>query len=454
MTEDEGLKRVLGPFGATAVVVGGIIGVGIFFTPRQVMAIGGSSTIALLAWVAGGLIALAGALTFAEIGRVFHRTGGQYAILRKAWSPLVGFLYVICNATAIQTGAIAVIALVCVDHLATAVNGAPLSGDWTMGLSISLIGLVAAANMLGARWGAGIQNFTVVTRVLTLLLIGGLAFFAPEAPPLQEVAPLISKENPLFALFSALVPVLFAFGGWQQGLWLGGEVKDPERQVPRAILRGVLLVVAVYLCVNVAYLRLLGADHMAGQRTPLAEAAVVRVLPVAFGRVVAFLVALSAFGVLNAQLFAGPRLLLGLARDGRFFAPAARVHKTFGTPVVAIAILMSISCLLLLLVGVEHVGAILSGVVLVDGVFFMLTAAAIFRLKDLFPRIGSRLTIASRSVVPLVFLLGEGLVILGALLSEEGEYRQSAHIGLLWILGSMVIYGLFFSRRSPNEEPR
>jgi APA family basic amino acid/polyamine antiporter len=320
-----------------------------------------------------------------------------------------------------------------------------------LALAVLLIVLIAGANICGARLGACIQNVTVLSRVSTLLGITVLACFAPLAPPEELVPPLMVSDAPVLALLSALAPVLFAFGGWQQMLWLGGEVREPARQVPKAIIRGVLIVAALYLLVNLAYLKLLGAEHMAGQATPLAQEAVVRVLPAAFGRVVALAVALSAFGVLNAQLLGGPRLLLGLARDGRFFGPVGRVHPKFGTPVAAIVLLAAIAILLLLVVGTERADSILNGVVLIDALFFMLTAAALFRLKIEVHMDHSWMALLRLRFIPCIFILGEALVLVGALVSKNDAYRDAAFVGIGWIFGAFCLYAIFFLRRSDES---
>jgi APA family basic amino acid/polyamine antiporter len=203
--------------------------------------------------------------------------------------------------------------------------------------------------------------------------------------------------------------------------------------------------------VNLAYLKLLGAEHMAGQATPLAQEAVVRVLPAAFGRVVALAVALSAFGVLNAQLLGGPRLLLGLARDGRFFGPVGRVHPKFGTPVAAIVLLAAIAILLLLVVGTERADSILNGVVLIDALFFMLTAAALFRLKIEVHMDHSWMALLRLRFIPCIFILGEALVLIGALVSKNDAYRDAAFVGIGWIFGAFCLYAIFFLRRSDES---
>lgn len=451
-----GLKRVLGPIDATCIVVGAIIGVGIFFTPSQVAEIAGSGRVALLAWAVGGAIALAGALTFAELGGLYPRTGGQYEILRDAYGPLPGFLYVFCNATAIQAGAIAIIAMVCSKHLAGAL-GKEITGTVHL-ISISSILIVGLtmANAAGVRWGARIQNLTVLAKVATLLVVTLLAASAePAAFETAAEATEGGAESPglVRLIFMALVPAFFAFGGWQHALWIAGEVRQPRRNVPLSIVGGVIVVVIAYLLVNWAYLRLLGYEGVTGS-TSLAADAVARVWPGTGRQIVAAAVAISAFGVLNAQLLAGPRLIHGMALDGRFFSLFARVSARFGTPLPAILLLGSTSIALLVaaLAAKEQqaLGLLLTGVVFIDGVFFAMTGCALIILRRKRPDADRPVRVPGYPFVPLLFVLGEVGIVLGAYL--EPEARKAAIIGAVWIVVAAVFFFAFFRDGSRRKE--
>lgn len=426
---------------ATAVVIGAIVGVGIFFTPSRVAELAGSGSLALWTWALGGLIALLGALTFAELGAMVPRAGGQYELLRDAYGPATGFVYVVCNATATQAGAIGVIALVCVDNLAVALTGATLEPVATLGCAIGLTVGVALANAAALRWGARIQNFTVLVKLATLLCVAAVALLgAPEA---REVAELEAapRLHPLAAVAAALVPTLFAFGGWQQVLWIGGEVEQPERNLPISILGGVLTVIAVYLLANWAYLALLGHAGVAQSDTLAADA-----VAVVFGgpgrRAIAIAVAVSALGVLNAQLLTGPRLLFALARDGRLWPLLGRVHEGRGTPVPAIATLAGTAIVLLVCAGQDGIDRLLTGVVLIDGFFFSLTGLASLVLARRMPRAQRPVRMPGFPVVPLLFGLTELAVVVGAWL--DPEVRGAAAIGAAWIAAALLLYWLRF----------
>lgn len=439
--------RTLGLFSTACVVIGAIIGVGIFFNPGKVAALVPSASWALIAWTLAGLLALCGALAFAELGRRNHGQGAQYQILRDAFGPFAGFLFVFCNATAVQAGAIAVIAIICAENIAAVVlpAGQTLGAGASLGLSIALIVAVTLTNAAGVRWGSALQNATVIAKIAALLAIGALALLVSR-PVTPDPAPPTTALSPLRGVLAALVPAFFAYGGWQHALWISGEVKEPRRTLPLAILLGTAIVVFVYLSANAAYLSLLGHAGVAGSRT-LASDAVAAALPdrsAIARRAVAAAVAISAFGVLNAQLLSGPRLLAGMAADGRFFRAFAARTPTSGTPLAAILLLTGCALLLLLAFG-KDADRLITGVVVVDGVFFALTALAIFIL----PADGRPLPLARPAAA--LFILGELALLTGSTL-DPGTYK-AAYYGAAWIAAAAVLYIAVFNTHSQANSP-
>ncbi len=435
--------RVLGGVDAFSVVVGAIVGVGIFFTPSRVAQIVGSGELALLAWALAGAIVLCGALTCAELGGLYHGSGAHYTILRDAYGPLPAFLYVFCNATAIQAGAVAIIAIVCAVNLGIAAGDGPPQGAWLFVIAGTIIAGLTAANVAGVRVGSGIQNVTMLAKVLTLLAVTALA--ALSAPRAEVAVAVPAGSGVVASVLSALVPAFFTFGGWQQALWIAGEVREPRRTVPRALVSGVLVVIVVYLLANWAYLRLLGAHGVAGSQALAADAVAV-VWPSVGRRAVAAAVAVSAFGVLNAQLLTGPRLVHGMARDGRFF-PVFGVLGRTGTPVAAIVLIGGMSLVVLLGAGPQgEIGRLLNGVVFIDGVFFVLTGAALFVLRRKRPDADRPVRVPGYPLVPLVFVIGEVGVVAGSYL--DAEVRGAMLIGLAWIAAGAVLYAVRFREGS------
>lgn len=461
--------RVLGGFDATCIVVGAIIGVGIFLNPGQVAGLTGDGGLALTAWAVAGAIALCGALTFASLGSRYNRNGAQYEVLRDCYGPMPAFLFVFCNATAIQAGAVAAIAVLCVEHLAAAAGtDAPVGVPLIAAACVLIAGLIGA-NIIGVRWGSRIQNLTVYLKVLTLIVVVGLAVFSAPAAgaPSASGAPSTpaSGLGPFAAILAALVPCFFAYGGWQHSLWISGEVKNPERNLPRAIIGGMILVVAVYVLANWAYLRLLGLERVVSSRAIAADA-VGTVWGDTGRRIIAAAVAVSAFGVLNAQLLSGPRLVYGMARDGRFFRVFGRLSR-FGTPSAAIvligamgAILVAVACF----AGREPLDLLVNGTVYIDGVFFVLTGGAVFVLKwrarqrssetakqgeephgDAAGEERPALRTIGYPIAPALFIVGEIGVLVGAHL--DPDVLVATLVGTGWIVAAAVLYLVCFRRR-------
>ncbi len=436
---------MLGAFDATCIVIGAIIGVGIFFNPSGVAKLTTDGTLALAAWALAGGIALCGGLTFAALGTKYNASGAQYELLRDAYGPMPAFLFVFCNATAIQGGAIGVIALVCARNLADLMGLAsthPHFASITLAMALGLIAMLTLANIVGVKWGARVQNVTVAAKIAALLCIVALAVIGPTSAIAREVAasPPQSALPGVQGVLAALVPAFFAYGGWQHALWISGEVREPRRNLPRAIIVGVVIVVLVYLSANWAYLALLGHAGVAGS-TALAADAVATAFPTWGRRAIAAAVAISALGVLNAQLLSGPRLVYGMARDGRFFSPFARVHTRFATPWAAILLLGGIGAGLLAAAGEKGIDILTAGTVFVDGIFFVLTGTALLRLS----RRADGPRLPGAKVAATVFVLGELGVLVGAALAPQ--MRAAVWGGLVWIAAAGGVYVIWFRSR-------
>lgn len=436
------LRRVLGLGDATCVVVGAIIGVGIFFTPRDVAGISGSVGAAMAAWCVGGVVALLGAITFAELGRLRPVAGGQYHVLCDAFGRPAAFLFVFCNLTAVQAGGVAIIAIVCAQNLGVALHGAAPGEPWILGMATLLTWVLVGVNVIGVRSGAGLQNTTVVLKLLAIAAVVAIAAaITPGAVPADRTP--IAHPITFASLFAGVTLTLFAYGGWQQVLWVAGEVRNADRVVPRAILLGVVIVVAVYLAVNWAYFRLLGLRGVREAQALAAEA--ISVWSPGLGRrLAAVAVAVSAFGVLNAQFLTGPRLTWAMARDGAFFTPFARLNARFATPAAAILLLGLLATALTLGLGLARTDLLTTGVVVVDAAFFALTGLAlpILLRRDR----GLARGVAWRSAAAIAFAVLELLAIAGSVLQKD--VRIVALTGLGWIAAAALTWVLFFARRT------
>ena len=317
----------LGLFSGTMMVVGGIIGSGIFLNPAIVAQRVRTVELTLAVWVLGGLIALIGALVYAELGARRPVAGGGYVYLRDAFGRLPAFLYAWTLLLVIATGAIAAVAVTFATYTATLLGYGQAA---RVPLAIGAILLLSAINYVGVKPGAVTQNVLTLLKLaaLAVLILAGLALgHAPTAAPL----PPLPEGTAVLAVGAALVPVLFAFGGWQQTNFIAEELIEPERNLPRALLGGVTIVVAVYLLANVAYLRTLGIAGLAASSAPAADAMRALLGPRGAGLIAAG-IAISTFGFLNLVILVSPRVYRAMAADGLFFPSLARLHPRYRTP--------------------------------------------------------------------------------------------------------------------------
>lgn len=434
------LRRELGTFDAAMVVVGGIIGAGIFINPAIVAQRLPTAGLVLAVWVAGGAIALAGALVFAELAAAMPQAGGQYAYLREAYHPIVGFLFGWASLLLIQGGGIAAVAITFAQY---ALRFVGKEGAAPAPLAIAAVAVLAAVNVLGVKPGSRLLNALVGLKILALatLVVGGLAL-APHTPG-STAAPVLPAAG-LLAFGGALVPILFSYGGWQSANLVAEETRDPRRTLPRALVAGTVLVILVYVAVNFVYLRALGREGLAATSTPAAEA-VRRLFGSGADRFVAAAIAISTFGFLDLSFLAPTRISYAMARDGLFPSPIARLHPRFQTPAWAIALQAVWSCLL---VALGNYGGLVDSVVFADWIFFGLAAASIFilRARDGVPP--GRFATPGYPVVPILFVAAAVLAVVSAIRSSPG--RSAVGAGLL--ATGVPVY-LFFSRPRSRRAP-
>ncbi len=436
--KDVAYARKIGLFSATMLVIGGIIGSGIFRNPAEVANRVKTPFLILLVWGMGAVIALIGAFIFAELGQRRPQVGGGYAYLREAFGPLAGFMYAWALLLVMATGAIAAVAMTFAGYLASLLGWPESTQPALAGGAIALLTLV---NIVGVRPAAWTQN---VFTLLKLAAVGGLvmAAFFLTTPATASATPASPPGSVFLALGAALVPVLFAFGGWQQTNFVAEEIINPERNLPRALILGVLGVVAAYLLVNVAYLRAMGPVALAASTAPAADTMA------AIGgetgrRLIAAGIVASTFGFLNLVILVSPRVYQAMARDGLFFASFAKLHPTWQTPVAAILLQGAWATLLLFS---KKYGELNDYVVFGDWIFFGLTAMALFVIRR---RDGARATPFRVPLHPwstLAFVAAAIYVVLGSVVSNPGNALRGA--GLL-LLGIPIF--LFWRRRAARS---
>jgi APA family basic amino acid/polyamine antiporter len=371
--DSRGLARRLGLFDATMIVMGGIVGSGIFMNPAVVAQQVRTPFLILGAWLAGGAVALAGAFVYAELAARRPRVGGQYAYLREAFHPSVAFLYGWALLLVVQTGGMAAVAVTFARYF-NELTGAQFP-DW--GVAAATLAALTAVNCLGVRAGSNVQSFLMVLKILALAALVGCGLFAVAEPRALAGGPLLDRPvslGLLTAVGAALTPVMFSYGGWQTASFVSGEMREPRRDLPRGLLLGVCGVVLLYALVNVAALRGLGADGLAATKTP-ASALMRLVMGEAGARLIAVGIAVSTLGFLSQSMLTAPRVYFAMAEDGLFFRGVARLSERTRAPVAAIALQGALAAVIAVSGSYEK---ILNYVVSVDFIWFGLTALSLF----------------------------------------------------------------------------
>jgi APA family basic amino acid/polyamine antiporter len=441
MTAPVGYRRTLGLFSGTMAVVGGIIGSGIFITPSIVAQRVGTSVLTLGVWALGGVIALIGAFCFGELAQRRPRAGGSYVYIREALGPLPAFLYAWALLLVMATGAIAAVAVTFANYT---LGLAGLSADRATPVAAAAILFLSAINYFGIRPGA------TTTNIFTVLKLGALAFLimvglggpaGPGSPVAEQVMP---PARPFLAVAAALVPVLFAYGGWQQTNFIAEEILEPRRNLPRALVLGVLIVVVVYMLANVTYLRALGPAGLAASAAPAAEAVRAKL-----GQLGATLIsagiAASTFGFLNLVIMVSPRVYQTMAADGLFFPAFARLHRRYRTPAAAIVV-QGVWAGTLLATG--RYGALLDYVVFCDWIFFGLAVVSLFVIRRQDAQGGTpdppgAFRVPAWPVAPLLFVGAALYVVMGSISSNP----RNALLGMGILLLGVPVF-LYWRRRT------
>jgi APA family basic amino acid/polyamine antiporter len=337
-----GLARRLGVFDATMLVMGGIVGAGIFVNPAEVARHVSTPFLIVGVWIAGGIVALAASFVYAELAARRPEVGGQYAYLRDAYGPMP-----------VAEGAVAVITLA----------------------------MLTVINCFGVRSGSNVQSGLMVLKIAAIVALVMLGWwFAPATPPvaMPSAAP---SDNGIAAIGAALTPVMFAYGGWQTASFCAGEMKNPQRDLARGLLLGVAGVILLYCLVAFVCVHVLGPAGLSASKTPASD-----VMRLALGSrgatLIALGIAISTLGFLSQGMLTAPRVYFAMAEDGLFFKSVAKVHPVTRVPIVAI-VLQGLAAATIALSGTY--GQILSYVVSVDFIFFGLTGAALFVFRRRFP---------------------------------------------------------------------
>ncbi len=437
------LLRRLGSRDAALIVMGGIIGSGIFMNPSVVARFVGNGTLVMAVWIAGGVIALLGAGIFAELAARRPHDGGLYAYLRDAFHPVLAFVFGWTLLLVSQSGGMAAAAVTFAAYFA------PLTG-WqtsTASLAAAAIAIFTLINALGVRTGASTQNAFMVLKILAIAAFAAIGlFFAHSA------APALTLPAPAGGVFGviglAMVPVLFAYSGWQTSSFMTAELHEPQATLPRGLLAGAVVVVLLYLAVNLTCLRVLGIGGLAATTTPASQVA-----QMAFGpsglRVMALVIAVSTLGFLSNQILTSPRIYFQMAADGTFFKQLAWVNAQTHVPVLAIVLQGAIAIVIALSGRYDQ---ILNYVTCNDYIFFGLAAIAliIFRNRDAKDPSAVKpfFRMPGHPVTTLIFLAAAWYIVGNTVIKSPGD----TGIGIAILLSGIPVYLLFTRRRSAVTE--
>jgi APA family basic amino acid/polyamine antiporter len=433
------LPRAIGTLGSTAIVVGTIIGSGIFLVPHNVARQVGSVEILFAVWILGGALAFAGALSLAELGAAIPEAGGVYIFLRQAYGGLFAFLYGWAELLIITPGGIAALAVAFGIYSASLL---PLSALGQKVVAATVIAILTGVNVVGVRESTIVQTIFTIAKLAGLAVIVGFAVFSSHAVPVAATGPLPVPHTSLNSFTIALVAVLWAYNGWHQFSLTAGEVKNPARVIPRSYVLGMLVIIGVYLMANLAYLRVLPLPAMAEHQRAAASAMEALAGPRG-ASFVSVLILCSVFGALNGNVLAGPRVLFAMARDGLFFSAVARVHPRFKTPAAAVLV-QGVWALALAMSGTYE--QLFTYVVFAAMGFLGAAAVAVVVLRRKLPDLPRPYRVWGYPVLPIAFAVASLLIVALTLVSSPLE----SLFGLGLVLTGVPVY--FAWRRWPARQ--
>ncbi|MFM8603408.1 MAG: APC family permease [Gemmatimonadota bacterium] len=450
-TPTSSLERRIGLWSAIAVVIGGTIGSGIFRSPAGIADKLPGPVPMLMSWVAGGVFALCGALTLAEVASALPHTGGSYVFLRQGWGRMTAFVFGWGQLAMIRAASLGAISITFAEYFWRVSKGAEASPEEAMTVRVIAAGavlLTGTFNIVGVKVGAAFTNLTVLAKYGGLLFIvivafavglpqTGGGFYTPSIPP-------GSFTIPAFGL--ALVSTLWAFDGWADIVYNGGEVRDPQRNLPRSLIGGTLLIIAIYLLANLAYLAVMPIEEIRVSKLVAADVAqrVIGPMGVAF---VSVTVMISTFGTLNTVLFTSPRIFFAMAEDGLFFRGVGAVHPRFGTPYVAIALTATLGAVFVLLRSFEQLA---DAFVTAFLPFYFLAVASIFRLRGR-PEYQPTFRCPGYPVVPLIFMIAVLYLLGNALIDPSSRWQTVGVLGACLV--GVPLYYLTVGRNAPRGTP-
>ena len=447
------MARDLGVSHASAVVVGTIIGSGIFLVPAEMMQAVGLAKLVYLAWLVGGLLSFFGALTYAELGAMKPQAGGEYVYVRDAYGPLAGFLYAWTWFAIAKPASVATVATGLVRILGTFsifsffprnIVSVPFAITWGQLVAIASAILISLLNYLGVKKAGDFQLAFTILKVAIILGIVVVCFSGAGAAPGRGwsnfAGTFTGAKGGIAGFMAALVAALWAYDGWNDLNMVAGEVKQPERNIPIALIAGVATVGVLYVLVNAGVQYVLPANVIAASPRPASDA-VALVMGHAGASIVSAGMAISMLVTLNGTIMSGARVPFAVARDGYFFSALAEVHPRFHTPSVAIVLQALMSIALLLLGG--NFRQLFSLAIFAEWLFYMIAGSTIFVFRWRDPDAPRPYRVFGYPLIPAVFIAVAGLLLY---YTFSGDWPNSLY-GLLVILAGIPVFAWFRKRR-------
>jgi len=430
-TEVIELRRDLGLWGAVAIVIGTVIGSGIFLVPRAMVQRVGSPSLVFLVWIVGGLLSLCGALSYAELAAAMPEAGGEYVYLREAYGPIWGYLYGWTQMWVAKSGSIATLATGFFYYLTNffpfldgvfytiplplGAHGAPLELRYGQLFAMALILFLAGVNYFGVKLGGEIQIIVTVIKVLLIafIVVAGLGFGKPHGP---ETA-VVTHPLTMAGFFGALVAALWAYDGWNNVSMVASEIRQPQRSLPLALIWGTLTVIVIYLSANAAYFHVLSAQQVGASQRVAAD--MMRLVTGGWGaHAVSIAAMISIFAALNGSILSGSRVPYAMARDGRFFSSVAKVSPVYHTPGVSI---MALSFWSALLVFSGRYEQLFTYVIFASWILYGMTTAAVIVLRRKRPDLIRPYKTLAYPVLPVLFVIAAFCLVLSTLFDSPRE---------------------------------
>jgi basic amino acid/polyamine antiporter, APA family len=465
-TDPHQLEKVLGLFSVVAIVVGEVIGSGIFYKPQEVAKYTeGFVGLILALWIACGLINLCGALTMAELASMFPHAGGTYVYLREAYGRMWSFMWAWAEFWVIRTGAIAALAAYTATALETMLVNPRfkfIAGDYDWieghqrGVAVATIALLGGLNILGTRWGGGLQNVATIVKTGFVVFLALLPFVAVRSEPFElgTLWPPGVDRGLVIGIGSALAAIMWAYDGWGNVTVIAEEVHHPERNVPIALIAGVIILTALYTGANLAYHLTLPSSVIAAQVCPAIP--VCEQLLGSFGaKLMQSMLLVSLFGALNVNILVGPRVLFAVSRDHQFLRRFSRIHPTTRTPAWAIAGMCAWSCILILSGGLswetdrQLFNIMTEWTVFGGSIFYFSAVVAVFLLRRRRPDAERPYRTWGYPIVPALFLAFY-VLFLSSMVFDRPVDRM---IGIALIASGAVAYYLWAEPPAPALAP-